>query len=533
MDTLILTTMWHVRAMWRYRRLGLYTAWSVAVLSAVLVFLIPKKYEASARVFVNTDSILKPLMEGMTVAPDNGQRAAMLSRLLISRPNVQQLIKDTGLAVPGSSVEQQERLLDHVMEALAIESTGEKNNTYVLRYHDIQPQRARQMVALLVAKFIDSNQGGRATDTAAARRFIDEQAAAYEKKLQEADARLREFKLEHMAGMVSEEGPGYLSQMASVKDQLSDAQLQLKEAENTRDAYRRSLGLDDAAAPVPGAGMASEPGAESILAPLQEPVSDVDERIDALQHTIDGLLQKYTESHPDVADARRILAELKEQRRQLAVLYPKRNTAHAPLKLVAAERNTAEQLKVALVQAEAAVASFQTRVAEYAARYSQLHDIGLRMPEYEVQLAQLNRDYQLNKKNYDEFAKRRESASIAGEMQSVAGVGDFRLIDPPRVAPASSLSHAVALAGSLVCALGAGLGAMFLAKEVRARFHDRAHLSEVLKLPVLGVISVVPNAARTRAEQQRLRRLILTGGVLLLAYAGVVIAALLLTKPVL
>src|SRR5256885_11119912 len=125
------------------------------------------------------------------------------------------------------------------------------------------------MVELLVAKFIDSSKGGRTTDTDAARQFLDEQAESYEKKLQEAEGRLKEFKLQNMAGMVSGEGRDYISQMSTVRDQLSQAQLQLRETENSRDAYRRGLAAEDiAATPAIGANAS------------RESIADIDARID-------------------------------------------------------------------------------------------------------------------------------------------------------------------------------------------------------------------------------------------------------------
>src|SRR3954467_10816701 len=81
-----------LRAMWRYRGLGLVTAWLVAAAGAVIVMHLPDRYEASARVFLNTDSILKPLMAGMTVEPNIDQRIAILSRVVISRPNIEKLV---------------------------------------------------------------------------------------------------------------------------------------------------------------------------------------------------------------------------------------------------------------------------------------------------------------------------------------------------------------------------------------------------------------------------------------------------------
>jgi hypothetical protein len=56
------------------------------------------------------------------------------------------------------------------------------------------------------------------------------------------------------------------------------------------------------------------------------------------------------------------------------------------------------------------------------------------MPQIEAEFAQLNRDYEINKKNYEQLVQRRESANMGSEINNSVGV-DFRLIDPPRVSP--------------------------------------------------------------------------------------------------
>ena len=55
-----------LRGMWAHRWLGLATAWVAGATALAAIMVQPTKYEASARIFANTDSILKPLMTGLT-----------------------------------------------------------------------------------------------------------------------------------------------------------------------------------------------------------------------------------------------------------------------------------------------------------------------------------------------------------------------------------------------------------------------------------------------------------------------------------
>lgn len=521
-DKLLLELLLHLRAMWKYRWRGLYAAFGVAVVSALVVFMIPKKYEASARIFANTDSILKPLMQGMTVQPDINQRVVMLSRVVVSRPNVEHIIRATGLDEKVKTSDDREKLVDEVIKALELQrAVGDRNNNiYIVKFRDVKPERAKHVVELLVSMFIDTSKGGGETDTETAKNFLDEQAATYEKKLQEAEARLKEFKLRNLVGSASSDGKDYFAQMSAVGEQLNLAQLQLREAENSRDAFRRGLAGEDLTIAPPGVGGVSA-GSDSLV--------DIDGRLDSQRRSLDGLLQRYTESHPDVVGARRVIRELEEQRQRLVEDYRK---AGVPLiQAVSAGPRASEQIKVSLAQAEANVASLRVRVAEYSARYNQLREMARRMPEYEAELAQLNRDYEINKKNYESLIARRESANISGEMQSVSGVADFRLVDPPRVAPgAVSPNRILLITLSFVLALAAGVAAMFVSKEVRPCIYDRQQLRAVSGLPILGVVSLVDSDQLRNERKRDLQRFGKMAGGMLAAYSLVLAALALVTR---
>ena len=521
-DKFLLDVLLHLRAMWKYRWRGLFAFFCVAFVSAAIILLIPKQYEASARIYANTDSILKPLMEGMTVQPNIDQRVVMLSRVVISRPNVEHLIHATGLDENVKTPDQREGLVDGVMKKLALERSDERGatNIFIVRFRDAKPERAKHVVELLVSMFIDTSKGGGASDTEAAKTFLDEQAALYEKKLRDAEDRLKEFKLRNLEGTasVSATGRDYFSQMAAVGEQLSQARLELREAENSRDAFRRGLEGEDLAL---GSGRNVASGGTSVI--------DIDGRLDAQKRNLDSLLQRYTESHPDVIGARRIIQELEDQRRQLVARYRK---AGVPLIQTASQGPRAsEQLKVSLAEAEASVASLRARVAEYSARHQQLKEMARRMPEYEAELAQLNRDYEVNKKNYESLVSRRESANISGDMQAVSGVADFRLVDPPRVSHDAVYPKRTALLiFSLLAAIAVGAGVMFASKEMRPCIYDRQQLRAITGLPVLGVVSLVVSDEMAAEGKREMRRLARIAGGLLAAYSLFVGALVMLTR---
>jgi polysaccharide chain length determinant protein (PEP-CTERM system associated) len=517
MDELLRKAQIILRGCWHYRKLGLITAWLVGAAGVVVIMLLPERYEAKARIYVNTASILKPLMQGLTVPTNDDTRISMLSRVLITRPNVEKLVQVVGLDATAKTKDEYEKLIDRVTKSLEIKVAG-RDNVYNLSFRDKDPEIAKNAVGTLASMFIESGQGGKVGETDAAKKFIDEQIVIYDKKLQEAESRLKEFKLKYL-GLSPGEGAGYFARLSEASAQLSRAQLELREAENQRDAFRRGLAAEDTSSSTPG-----QPAAVP-----SSVVADLDARLDAQRRNLDSLLQRFTESHPDVLGATRVIKELEEQRRAAIASRPRDTTVSVA---AVSTPRAIDQLKVSLAGAEAQVASLRSRVAEFTARHNQLRAAATQMPQLESEYAQLNRDYEVIKRNYETLVSKRESASISGEMQSVSGVADFRVIDPPRasagpVAPNRRLMYPL----TFLVAIAAGIAAAFAAWEMRPTFYDRRTLGEVTGLPILGSVSAVMNpSARMHARKQTLG-FIFALGAFVAAYAAGFIALVLFSKP--
>ena len=174
-----------LRAMWRWRWAGLGVAWAVALVGAAVLWRFPDHYEASARVYVDTQTVLKPLMAGIAVQPDIDQQVAMLARTLITRPNVEALMRSSDIDLGIRNSEQRDGAVEEVASRIRLTGGG-RENIYDIAYRDANPERAKRVVQNLVSMFVETGLGGKRRDSEAARRFIDEQIRAYEAKLQEA-----------------------------------------------------------------------------------------------------------------------------------------------------------------------------------------------------------------------------------------------------------------------------------------------------------------------------------------------------------
>ena len=523
------------RGMWKFRWPALILAWVVAVVGVVVVWRIPDQFEATARIYVDTDSILKPLMSGLAVQPNVDQQIGMLSRTLISRPNLEKLVRMADLDLKNQSKGDQEALIERLQRGITMRTAGSAN-LYLMSYRDPEPEKAKRVIQSMVSIFVESGMGASRKDTDSAKSFLAEQIKIYEARLEEAETRMKEFRLRNIDRQ-GVDGRDVASRLAEINTQLEAARLQLREAERARDASKRQLAEARGQAPstaLPNllAPSASAAAGAALAIPANFPTPEVDARIEAQRRNLDGLLQRYTERHPDVVWARRLIADLEEQKRREVAELQRRAQAAAAAAAANAPRiatSPGESLAVQemsrmLATAEVQVAAMQARVDEYTSRMAQVRQQLKTAPQIEAEAAQLNRDYAIIKKNYEDLVARRQAAVMSGELDVATGVADFKLIDPPRVAPRPvSPNRLLLLPGVLFAALAAGLAFAFAAVQVRPTFGHPDELRQRTGLPLLGVVSaLVTDADRRRERSSTLRFVTASGGLVGLFVAGLI-----------
>lgn len=479
----------HLRGMWHRRWIGLATAWIAALVGVAIVYQIPERYEAAARVYVDTESLLRPLLSGLAVQPNVQQQVALISRTLISRPNVQKLIRAADLDLGVKTAAERDDLIDRVMNTIKLDGNARGSpNLYVISYRDPQPAVARKVVQSLLSIFVESTLGNKREDTQTAVKFLDDQIKRYEETLRASEARLKDFQLKYL-GVSSKTGTDYFARAAQLQSDIETARLEVQSAEQARDAYKEQL-----EAGIPASQLDATNAAASTL------TSPVDDRLAKLKSDLDNLLLKYTDRHPDVLSTKRLIAELEDERKRDLDVQRKALAAKGPAMTDA--NPVLQQFKIALAQSEANVASAKAKLAGLESQYQSLKGQARLVPQIEAERTQLNRDYDVQKRTYESLLARRESAAMGSDVQDTGGA-QFRVIDPPRVSPEPVAPGRIALLGiAVAAAVLLGLLASFLANEIAPTIHDARSLRELAKRPILGMVSLLPSAADLKRRRR-------------------------------
>jgi polysaccharide chain length determinant protein (PEP-CTERM system associated) len=327
-------------------------------------------------------------------------------------------------------------------------------------------------------------------------------------QLQEAEGRLKDFKLKNFGFTGDAVGGDYFARVGQLTDELAKLRVEIRGAEDSRNAMRRELQGEEPIL-LPDATMG---GPNSV-------VPELDAQIEAQRRALNDLQRRFTDRHPDVIAARNLIQELEQQKKDQIATRSKlaRQSPGATM----ANNPVYQQLKVSVSEQEALLAALRGRANEIQARLNTMRASASRIPQLEAEMAQMNRDYAVMRNNYDQLVVRRESARMSEGVDASAGLAEFRVIDPPRVSPKPVFpGRSTLMPIVLLLAMAAGVLVSFALSQLYPTVHDARSLRETAGRPVLGTISMLADAAVRNRQRFATAMFAVAFGGLLLFYGA-------------
>jgi polysaccharide chain length determinant protein (PEP-CTERM system associated) len=504
-----------LHAVWRHKWLGVATAWLVCTAGWIGVALVPTKYESSARVYLNADPLLTPLLRGLAADTDPTRQLDFMQRTLLSRPNLEQLVRLTDLDIGVTNAEQKEALFKRLASDISVAPVT--LNLLTLSYRDQDPTTAKNVVQALLTIFAEKTAGSSRADMDNAQRFLDSEINSYRDQLRAAEKRRAELAqqypdiISNRSPDAASNGDESISRLDQARTALGRLKLELADGATKRDALQKELAAVPPMISVDRAPQVVVTGGR--LAP-------VDERLQELRRNLDGLLLKYTDNHPDVKSAKQAIAKLEAEGAKSSNGAGKPGSGATKGEIA---NPVYEQIKVRLVDAEAALAAVQRRLDEARSDQERIEKVAASAPGVLVQAQDLDRDYSILKRNYQELVARREATQIANAADTKTEKIQFRIVDPPQVPilPAAP-NRPMLVSMVLLFGIGGGIAVPLALTQMDRSFATIGQLRN-LGLPILGSVSRLSlGAARRRAGIQLAG--VCASAVLLIAVYGTLIA---------
>lgn len=521
-----------VRGMWHFRWYAMVAAWCIVIAGWPIGYFVSIPiYTAKAQVYVDTQSVLKPVMKGLTIPMEPAEQLGLMARQLMSKPNLERVIAKTKFSEsedpPLAADIALEKLRQHIsLKSEYTSSESGHTNFYLISYENRNADLATDVVQSLIDAFTENTLAQVKSDSERALHFVDEQIKSRRQQLMAAESRLRDFQRKHSStlstgavDLLTQKGvvvdPTLRSYMTDYFDRLQSAQAAINEVDLEIAALEsREMALKATLSATP----ASIRGRSADGKPL--PTAGETKR-EALARELRELLQKYTDAHPRVQELRESLSQAEAEIGGNADSFP---TARNPVY---------EKIEGRIDDIAGDLAALRTKRAVYLARAEQLQKQMRTLPAIEDELQRLKSEFANATENYQASVSRRQSMESSqtgkapGEASSASGDElTFRVVDPPSVPIESVLAAGWSkrlLLATLVLGAGlfGGLGVAVGLDQIRPVVFDQRTLRELTSRPVFGV---VPRIMTHKTSTRRLMdRAAFSAGLLLIvvAYAAV------------
>lgn len=360
---------------------------------------------------------------------------------------------------------------NYLKNRITVENKRETDLLFI-SFSSLSPLEAKLAVNAVAEALVKRNTSYARMEFTNARRFLSDQLESAELRLRNAEEELRLFKIENGISILSEETKKLIEKSSDLQAELSAAQTDFKVAANHLNYLKSELSQQDSLL-------------ANVNSVLNSPLLDqLIKEIVANQTRYVRLLTKpeYSKNHPELIALKEEIENGKDKlddevRKAITVKAGSAN----PLNYRSELTQKIAEAKIERNIAEAKVNSLQDEVEEYNTRMTLL-------PDTELELARLERNFQIEEKTYETLYQKYEDAKIAEKSK----IGNIRIIEEATL-PNSPIkpNKKMNLLIGIVMGLGGGLGTALLLNSLDTKIRNFDDIKKYINLPILGTIPFI------------------------------------------
>lgn len=462
-------------------------------------WLLPSVYRSGTLILVEQPTVPSQYVVPNIAADNLQDRLQSITQQILSRTRLMRIIESQNLYAERRNRSRSDEVIEQMRKDIDIELVHDRDQltAFNVYYSSRDPHVAQQVTRELTGLFISENLEARQEQSESTTQFLESHLEEARKSLSEQEEKIRQFKDEHLGDL-----PGQLqsnlqilgglqAQLGGEQDALNRARQQNVYLESLLGQYRsvqRSKSVDNVSMGLPA----------------------LEEELDRLRARLADLRSHYTDLHPDVRKVKEQIAEAEKMKVHITAEFKDKASAsatsddstisprnHIEIREMSPMAELESQLKVNRIEIanrEGSLEELKRKIADYQGRLN-------REPVREQQLADLTRNYDQSRSNYDTLLKKKNDSELATSLERRQQGEHFRILDPPSLPvkphyPDRFKLSAVGLAFGLLLGAVVSVGA----EMIDDRLHSEKDLKELL--PV-GVISEIPNITTAREEDKQ------------------------------
>jgi polysaccharide chain length determinant protein (PEP-CTERM system associated) len=447
----------------------------------------PKMYSSSTTVFVEQRNILGSLMEGAAEQTNVIDRAKMAKDIIYGRRILFQVWQRQGFDTNQIDPIELDRMIQGLVGRTEIEN--QTANIIRINYSDITPMQTYETTRDLAELFIQASTEEEIAESQSAFDFIEQQVAAYQKKLEASEANLEEFRRNNDSVRAGAE-MRIRGNIDGFRDSVSQIDQEIREAQ-----IRKGL-------------IESQLSGEAESAAIVSRSDQYRIRIGEMEAELDTLRLNYHDTYPDIV---RLIDQIANLRRLATQEEQKRSSGRAAASSSGgvyiddsvASSPIAQALKGDLYNVSTEIAMLQLRRADIGRRLSVSRSEVQLIPDAENRLLDLTRDYDVNKEIYNDLLKRREIARVSVNVDRQEQGMSLRISEPAFIPTQPTGPRLLYfLIGGLLLGVFLPLGALFGLQQIDGKVRQAIDIQNHMKLPVLAIVPHLPTPKENYANMR-------------------------------
>lgn len=446
----------------------------------------PKKYVSFATIVSDNQNIIQPLLAGAAVPIKIADKLRISKEILFSQKIMHKLLLKTGFITENTDPINEELIAAAIKKNTRISKVGRTLIRITFQGND--PGTVYNVTKNYVDLFVKEGMQVQARESKEAFIFIEKQLNEYHEKLVDAEDKLKNLRSKNYDARPGTEAVVNES-IAAYRRKINAARLELQEA------IIKSKSLED------------QLSGEAEITTLATRDTQFRARILNLQTQLDTLRLSYHEEHPDIIRTKRQIEDIKN-----TIIEENKNKQEA--KVEAKENGTLfvdesvllsplyQQLRSDLSLTKTNVLTLRTRISATKKLMQEEFERLKRIGETEATLAELTRDYEVNRDMYTSLQTRREKANISMNLGIENTGPSFRIQEPARLPLVpSGLRFLHFILAGLIFGILIPVGIVYAFIHFDPRIRTYSVIETRLNIPVLAVIPHIYDNSEVAANK--------------------------------
>jgi polysaccharide biosynthesis transport protein len=459
----------------------------------VVCWFLAPVYRSEAMILIEQQKVPEHYVVA-NVTADLQERLQSMTQQVLSRTRLRRIIDDLHLYADDRQRLSPDELVERMRKDIKIEvvetpGRPDELTAFKIYYSGPEPKLTQQVTTDLATFFIDENIRAREKQSEETTSFLDNQLQEARQHLEQQELKIKEFKGQYL-GQLPGQLQSNLQILSGVQGRLQDANERLERAEQQK-VYLTSL-LSQYQA------LAQQIHEGDKTVDLSPPA--LDDELDKQKRQLADLQAQYTDEHPDVVKLKQEIARTQQLKAQIEsdLSNPADSpaTTHANDELLSSDKKTISPTVEIRSQIKSNELEIQNRKKEIQEMEKAVDEYKVRLnqtPVREQQLADLTRDYDQSRANYESLLAKSNQSELATNLEKRQQGEGFRVLDPPSLPQKPFWPNRLQLSFfGLIAGAALGIVGAFLAESVDDRVYRETDLATVAALPVLGTVPPMP-----------------------------------------